>query len=491
MSDATHPRPASPSSTDLWQRCQRWWAFKYIDGIPDPSSPKASLGTRCHTIAEAYLKHGVAPNRTERITLSVHGSPKSFYPGRIVANILHHLPPAASIHRTEEKLDFRYRGLDFTGIIDWQDDAHIGDHKFTSSLQYAKRPQDLLTDPQAVIYRTSRWLESDAKALTLQWTYGQFDAAASAAVKLPVVRDFGAIDALIPTIEAMQRARSDYASANDVPPTGLTLRPQIACQMFGGCPHLSRCDRPTKSITRGLLMSSSLLEQMRARRAGNGTIPGAETLLGTLTPTPQPQTPTMHTHSLPAPAPHSLPAPAPQPAQINPPGEANASLPASMMAPPPAVAAPAPAPDAPAPRKRGRPPKVPVAPAPSAPSAPSAPAPHPLPPVVPAAASAVPTTPIKIHTLYVDCHPIKGVGAPVDASGLISQAHSLVCEDQGVRHYKFLEYGTGPGALAVALGLVVDSAPDLASVVVSTRTNEGRDTAQCLIERSAHVVMGR
>lgn len=532
MSAAPNIEPAdtftvSASSYEKFAlRCERWWAFDKIEGKRDPDGEKAKLGTRCHAITEAYLRDGTAPNRAETFVISRWGSPKTFYPGRIVSNILHHLPPAGSVTRLEEKLDFRFKGIDFTGYIDWQDPKIIGDHKFTSSLQYAKSAEKLLTDPQGVIYRTARWLESDAKSATLQWTYGQFDCKASRKVVLPVVREFESIDRMMPTIERMARAKATITEANSLPATGLKLRQgekQIACEMFGGCPNHPKqggsCAVSGTQTHKGKIgahfMSSSIMEKMRARKAaadaaanGGGTaVAAAVAEIKALADADEKvsdaraaavasdikamadaqaavaaadRIAALQAQLDAAKAGNKLPA-----GEINPPGEASQPLPKEETeAPVPAAqvgaALPAEAPK----RGRGRPPKEAKA-ADTALYAAEAKAANDV-----NTFAGAPDTSV-INSLFVDCRKVKGVMQDgVDASELIAKAHKLVCEDQSVKHYKFLDYGAGPGALSVALGMLLVELKSISVVYVSTGTPEARDVLQTLIEHSRNVFVG-
>lgn len=524
MSAAPNIEPAdtftvSASSYEKFAlRCERWWGFNKIEGKPDPDGDKANLGKRCHSITEDYLRDGTAPNRAETFVISQYGSPKTYYPGRIVSNILHHLPPAGSVARLEEKLDFRFKGIDFTGYIDWQDPEIIGDHKFTSSLQYAKSAEKLLTDPQAVIYRTARWLESDAKSATLQWTYGQFDCKASRKVVLPVVREFESIDSMMPAIERMAHAKATITEANSLPATGLKLRQgekQIACEMFGGCPnHPSKggsCAVSGTQTHKGKIgahfMSSSIMEKMRARKAaadaaanGGGTAVAAAVaeikaladadekvsdaraaaVAADMAAIAKAQQLAAAVENIRAVAASKLPA-----GEINPPGEASQPLPKEETeAPVPAAQVGAALPSEAPKRGRGRPPKEAKA-ADTALYAAEAKAANDVDTI-----AAAPDTSV-INSLFVDCRKVKGVMQDgVDASELIAKAHKLVCEDQSVKHYKFMEYGAGPGALSVALGMLLVELKSVSVVYVSTGTPEARDVLQTLIEHSRNVFVG-
>lgn len=502
VSTGTNALRISPSSYDLWKRCNRWWAFQYIEGLRAPPGDKANLGSRCHTIAERYLKYAEAPDHSERVELEHAGSVRSFYPGRIVSNVLHHLPPAGSVVRCEERLDFRYKGIEFAGIIDWQTDTHIGDHKFTGDLAYAKSANDLLTDPQAVIYRTSRWLESDARELILQWTYGEFTAKASKVVRLPVLREFESINSFLPTIDAMQHARSTVTEANSVEPTGLRLRPKIACEMYGGCPHLDRCHRSGKQVHKNKIeahMQSTVLERLRARANGAQGAQPEQTATNAHSSGPQPNAAVQAVQRAQVAVQNA--------GQINPPGEAHEPLPPAETVDTGPQTAAVPSSTEPVRRPRGRPRKHPLPP-----TTPTAPAPAttattgaPIGGVVSTTATAPSTTApntatdtatertYHIGTLYVNCRPIRSVNNTFDATDtydLIRAAHKLVQEDQAVAHYKFIEYGKGAGALCIALRMVVEERGYIPAVCLSTRSAESLDLMQVFAELSESIVVG-
>ena len=52
------PLRLSASSAGNFEDCPRKWWYERIDGRTLPSSPKAALGTRCHTVAEGFIAKG-------------------------------------------------------------------------------------------------------------------------------------------------------------------------------------------------------------------------------------------------------------------------------------------------------------------------------------------------------------------------------------------------------------------------------------------------
>ena len=186
--------------------------------------------------------------------------------------------------------------------------------------------------------------------------------------------------------------------------------------------------------------------------------------------------------------------------QINPPGEAHEPLPPTETVDASAASEAVPALSEPVRRPRGRPRKNPVV-SPVTTTAPpggvvstvttSTPTPFPSTPVTDTAANAQAAGYI-IGTLYVNCRPMRPVHsseAMTESYELIAAAHKLVCEDQAVAHYKFIDYGRGAGALCVALGLVLEERGYIPCVCVTTRSAESLDVMQTLAERSAAIVV--
>lgn len=461
--------------------CKRWWYMRYVEKVPSPQGEKAKLGTRCHEIAlEDYLRDGKAPNRAEQMVIVQNGSPRTYYPGRIVSNILHHLPPAGSVQRVEEQLNLTYRGHELFGYVDHQDEHTVGDLKFTSGLEYAKSETDLLIDVQRRVYTGARFLESDDREVTAQWTYGTFDAKQSRKVRLNVLRADGLaqLDELVPTLDDMATLAATCKSAMDVTPTVA----KHTCFAFGQvCPGTERCkpsakalavDEKTvtkiKSIAGVRAMTSPALLRLRAARAAATAAPAASEPVETVAPI----------------APVETTAAAPVAGAINPPGEACEPPPdpkavkaaekeAAAVAKAEAKAA---RPDAPK-RGRGRPPKaLPLAELPSA----------------PATSDVEPPRAASLQVLYVDCFPIKGTGEceHVEASELIEEANAIVASELDVPHYALVDFGRGRGALHVALKHVLATRPAPFNVLLSTRSACGMDALQALTEAAFVVVRG-
>lgn len=432
--------------------CKRFYFGRYVARWDVPQGGKAKLGTRAHSITEDYLEDGKAPPRAEQMTVVTKGSPRVYYPGRIAANIFHHLPAAGTVEHVENHFTYTYKGFELSGLKDFEHERTVGDHKFTSSLEYALTEADLVKDTQRIIYTTEYFVSHpDEREATAQWTYGTFDAKESRKVRLTVLRDdsFASMDGLLPTLEGMVNLAETHNEFLDVTPTIA----KHTCNAYNEpCPFIDRCKPSAQArlvgtkiatIIGGRFMTSSALERLRAARAAK-TEPAAPTE-----------------------APALEAAQAAAAGSINPPGEACEPPPDPKVVKAEAKAIEAEAKATTKALKKPKATKVVEAEAPSD---------------------------VKLATLYVDCFPVKRTGVNdvelVDASELIEAAIEVVQEELNVPHYALIEFGRGRGALHVALKHIVATRPGPFNVLLSTRSSAGNDALQALSEAALVVVRG-
>lgn len=468
------PYSVSPSSYDTFE-CPRKWAYDKIDRIPRTQSPKAALGTRCHSIAEAYLKEATLPNALERMTITTgSGKPQTFYPGQIVSNILHHLPRAGSVSATEVKWSFTYKGFTFGGYKDWETSDTVGDHKFTTSLQYALTSQGLRADPQRILYTAHSFVADHLlKEITAQWTYGEFAAKQSTRVRLKVLRNEyeREVDSLLPRSEQMVRGRETWTEAGQAP-TNTSV-----CSKYGGCAYLLRC-QPSAS-KRVVSMASAALEKIKARQAARAGNAVTDTLG---TPLPTTVTPGV---------PDLKPETAAAAGQINSPVAERVAPPAETVVIPEAETVGVPAEHVVIAEK---PKRGPGRPKKDATAATPAPAPtsdkQPWPLETPAADPAPVTANARnLRILYVNCRPNKINGVVVrDAVDIIAEANSAICDELDVDHYALIEYGKGRGALAVAIGQYVEQQTMPFDVTIDVVSPEAHDALQAFAQRAGMIV---
>lgn len=279
----------SPSALSLVDMCEARAGARYIEGLKEPEGAKAALGTRGHAITADYLSKGTGPNRAETFDITGRfGKVTTFYPGRMVWNILTHLPPAGTVPNVEKKISLEWKGIKFheRSSIDWENVDGYGDHKFTTSLDYAKRPEQLIGDTQRIIYAADWFQRHDADTTVGQWTYGQFDAKASRKVLVPAQRAeiAGLMDeVIVPKAEKLLGWIVKGVDWRTLP------KNTSQCGTFPpyGCPYAAQCPRTTterretirKSLgfpqrpvgttdqTKVQIGMSSFMEKLRAKKA--------------------------------------------------------------------------------------------------------------------------------------------------------------------------------------------------------------------------------
>lgn len=526
----------------LVDTCEARAGARYIAGLKEPEGMKAALGTRCHAITAEYLSKGTAPNRAETFEIPKRGGkPTVFYPGRIVWNVLTHLPPAGTVPNVERKISLNWGGIQFhrESSIDMDLDTGFGDHKFTTSLEYAKTPAELRTDTQRVIYSADWFQRHDADELIGQWTYGQFDCKGSRKVLVPATRKEIATlmsEVIVPKAEKLLGWIAKGVDWRTLP------KNTNMCGKFPpfGCPYASQCPR-TKDEKRQMVRSalgftqsekkvqigmSSFMEKLRAKKAQAG--------VANTNASPEPvsalaakveETPSDDIEH------DAEDAAAAIVGAINPPGEAgdvldapddesesaadiDQSMERSMVGTKAQQAADEPA-DVGHKKRRGRPAGTKNKPKTNLEKQLEAS----LVPDSQAAMSAYVAPTLKgveqtgeaeyleqaaadggkpITLLLVDCFIARGAGLlneAIYASDLIAQAHGHIKETYHVLDYRSggapeLEFGKGPGLLAACIEGLIQDLPAGCVVVLDTRSPEGQVALQPLVAASISVVRG-
>ena len=261
----------SPSAIATARACLRQWGWRYVAGVEDTPNPYAEQGTRLHAALERYYQDPHLPPRLDT----------SSDEGRILLPALAHLPPrgphvASEVHFT--------RGP-FHGFKDLEVRGWVFDLKTTSNLMFAKTPEDLRKDPQALIYAWDH-LEAhpDLDAVTCRWVYVVRDPKRPRALPVDVTLTRSYVEAEIETLRALA---ADLLRHREARPHVLDLVPSpIECDRFRGCPHRDRCSDLTPERRIEAFMA---LQDMLAR-------------VGQINPTP-PSTPAPATNDPPAEAP--------------------------------------------------------------------------------------------------------------------------------------------------------------------------------------------
>jgi len=238
----------SASQLSTFGLCKRKWAWRYIARVQEPPNAAADLGGRVHSVLEAWLTSGVAPDRTTR-------------EGAIALAGLKHLPPPGSgvvehgfLLHTPRNTYIGY--IDYQGVIDGL--PTVLDHKTTSNLNYAKTEEELLFDIQALIYALFACIAWNTDEVGLKWVYyttaktPRSPAPVKAKLRLPqVIEKFQAIEAVADEI--------GHHLKNKTHP--LALAPNAnGCEAYGGCPHRERCNLTDEERMKSL-MSEVTMEQ--------------------------------------------------------------------------------------------------------------------------------------------------------------------------------------------------------------------------------------
>lgn len=273
----------SPSQVDTFRLCARKWGFGAIDRIYMPGNASAALGSRAHELWEDYLKTGKMPSATvgKDAVGKIAEATLKFLPLPGVAHVEGETFVLIEDHagnlivmtcRIDFTIDDQGRfSLDQLGEMPpgWSVEEHpfegvplIGDHKSTSSFDYAKQPEDLIGngtrdqpgDAQATCYGLVAVLKSpNAPAVDLFWSYSRTKGAKAA---LPIRARMSLTDLdrslsfLWQDVDAMRRFKQTAQRANDLPANA------NGCNAFGGCPHRQRCELTNEEKINA--MSSSL-----------------------------------------------------------------------------------------------------------------------------------------------------------------------------------------------------------------------------------------
>lgn len=489
----------SPSQIVLANTCLRKWHGAYVQGMREPDTEATKRGTAIHEILEEHLATG------KPIDVS------TLY-GQIAASgYKYHPAPGSGLTEPSFRLSGPLRAdgtpvFVYYGLIDWihKSERKVKDHKTTSDFKYQKTEDTLRTDPQGVIYGcyalvTKPPTDGD-ESVELGWIYYLTAAKSRRQARETRFRMSpgeltaakGVLDDQI--LELLPNRRLPFHELPGTP---------RSCFMYGKPCHLKHlCSDIKPSI--GDLMSASkdaLLANLKAKGLGAVAPPGVPLpppLPGVAVPAGPPGLPSLPTLPGQAAAP-------PPPAALLPgglptlpplPGSTRVAAPPVAIPSLPTIAAGV-APPA-LPTVTAGPPALPALTAPpvidpailaaaaaegaKAPKAPKAPA------VQAANVAAVNATLGKpIGVLYVDCLP---VGEPVTPfAGIAEHCHQGIRETMGLAHYRFAEFGKGPGIWCEAVKMYA-SAVRVDSLYLDTSAGDARDALEALLGLAESVVRG-
>jgi hypothetical protein len=380
MNDPTPLNSASQIST--WDAgsggCQRQWGFRYLVGVSTPSTPAQMLGDEVDTgQLQPYLSKGRPFDYTlgggdsaAIATTALEYLPRPQTGGLEVQK--HFTIPAMTARRADGSALFGYQGyLDlwhpedgFSSIPGIPIPAPDGtpvviDFKTTSDLKWAKTPEQLRKDPQAMLYATWAMFSTGARSVDLQWIYMQTKGARRS--KRSYLRVYGDdVAAFFPRLDRTAvemfdaRTASGGKTGEEAVDYVLSLEPNpSACESFGGCPNRHRCNLSPSQIFDSQIAkyqpgapdmsTAAMLAALKKKKAEATASTGGVTVA--INPPESTLPPAAATGSVPAPPPPPVETPAPPPVET----------------PAPAAAAPTEAPK----KGPGRPPKAPPVAAPT------------------------------------------------------------------------------------------------------------------------------
>lgn len=142
----------SPSQINSYNDCPRLWWYQSVLGLETPQRPSAALGEAVHAQLEAYMDKGTLPDESTEA-------------GSIAASGISLLPEPETcwteLKMHDDDIHFRWppvvlSGIPVSGYIDLCDitvtPPLVLDHKTTSDLKWAKTEEELLCDPQMILY---------------------------------------------------------------------------------------------------------------------------------------------------------------------------------------------------------------------------------------------------------------------------------------------------------------------------------------------------
>lgn len=239
----------SASQVQKFKSCERAYAYEYVEGKRPAPTVKQQFGKDVHSILERWLRDGIAPPDTPEGRVAQQGIRSNWLP-----------TPSDNLLIEKEFLIPWFPELDvhmygFIDCLDPQPEALlVVDHKSTSSLNWAKTPEELETDPQALIYALWAALEYKVPEVRARWVYysasnpKQGPRRPTGALPVEVLFKVSAesyidkIRDLICTTRKMVDIRLNKKEGKSCKPN------PNSCKNYGGCPHRTYCDLDMDSL---------------------------------------------------------------------------------------------------------------------------------------------------------------------------------------------------------------------------------------------------
>jgi len=426
----------SPSQANTAKLCRRLWGFRYLDKVRSAPTPGQAKGTKLHTIGENWLRDGEVPPDTDI--------------GQRFLTGVHHLPQPSPDVLVEHEFLFEDGDVHWRGFIDCVDPTGdmitVIDHKSTKNFYWAKKPQDLKTDTQGIVYAKATMEKFKVDVVEARWVYYLMEGQPQSK-KVSVILKKEHVDK---QYQGLKILGEELLEIKKTTTTGLDIPvqyPNGGCRAFGGCDFGEVCAAKKK----GQETMSDLLSRLKKMK-DNGVDQGVQALHAAVNP------PTT-VEVKPAPK----PAPKPEPVETMACDETESST-----------------------KRRGRPK--------GSKNRKKVEAPAPVAEVVVADTTGPSVESLEFDkapavdtlTLYIDCIPDNGA---TSVNKLLEQAAERAAAANEVDHYRLIPYGGGAGSLCAALKEIVESDDSLKGSWFATTHNQMHKDALPALEAMANSVV--
>lgn len=236
----SQPLALSPTQIERFLLCNRAWGYERLDKIEEQKSKQQkeilSFGTKTHSLIENYFRHlTVIPHDTKEGACALAGLHHWPHPGpSVIAEGAFSYDPFGE--------GFLWRGIQDLLYPDSPDEfcLVVHDHKTCSSFDYQKTPEDLLLDPQAVIY-SHRWFLRGIPRVRLKWVYHRRSKPKAEPTSLVVTAADMARGLALCRAASHEILRAHRGKSSALPRAHDAPDGWKACAKFRGCGHMAHC----------------------------------------------------------------------------------------------------------------------------------------------------------------------------------------------------------------------------------------------------------
>tara|TARA_R110000824_G_scaffold22371_2_gene81978 strand:+ start:1809 stop:3152 length:1344 start_codon:yes stop_codon:yes gene_type:complete len=257
----------SPSQANTAKLCRRLWGFRYLDKVRSAPTPGQAKGTALHGIGENWLRSGEVPPDTDI--------------GQRFLTGIHHLPEPSPDILVEYGFLFEDGDVHWRGFVDCVDPTGdmivVIDHKSTKNFYWAKKPEDLKTDTQGIVYAKAMMDKFKVDVVEARWVYYLMDGQPQSR-KVSVILKKEHVEK---EYKGLKILGEELLETKKTTTTGLDIPvqyPNPGCQAFGGCDFGEICAAKKE----GKDMSDLLSRLMKMK--DNGIDQGVQALHAAVNP---------------------------------------------------------------------------------------------------------------------------------------------------------------------------------------------------------------